>query len=413
MVASTSVVAGLLSWAFDVHLPLVYTVLGILWITPFIEYIGGKRMDSSYSDLAKVMLNYLIAVYAIGGVFGTIVTVFLAGLMPVFTNLAGIILWPVWATAIVAGVIITIPVIGMYYRTYNRWTYKNHAILGILLAVSASLIPLMFRLVFAYTAFPAGTSITPDPSSIIGFDLSVNVFKAFMNPLYLPLYASTMSAALAFTGMMMIFGFSVRYKGLPHQDLGISVGKRIALVFGILYGIFTSIYLYEVYENSATMAWSIFGSPPSYLPSALQAVFKPTYLLNEAFYVTISMALLLFVVLVVFYLKNNRTLGIILGPVSIAVLDLAETIDLLAHAPYAVVPPLSVTENLINAYGVQFALTVAKTLQLSTLSSSLDFLVQLMDKMPSILYISLFLFAFFNVLLIVVIYLALAWREER
>jgi len=125
------------------------------------------------------------------------------------------------------------------------------------------------------------------------------------------------------------------------------------------------------------------------------------------------MALLLFVVLVVFYLKNNRTLGIILGPVSIAVLDLAETIDLLAHAPYAVVPPLSVTENLINAYGVQFALTVAKTLQLSTLSSSLDFLVQLMDKMPSILYISLFLFAFFNVLLIVVIYLALAWREER
>ncbi|MFP3262777.1 MAG: cytochrome BD quinol oxidase subunit I, partial [Nitrososphaeria archaeon] len=60
MVASTSVVAGLLSWAFDVHLPLVYTVLGILWITPFIEYIGGKRMDSSYSDLVKVMLNYLI-----------------------------------------------------------------------------------------------------------------------------------------------------------------------------------------------------------------------------------------------------------------------------------------------------------------------------------------------------------------
>ncbi len=412
MVASTTVVAGLLSWAFDVHLPLVYTVLGILWITPFIEYIGGKKMDSRYSDLVKVMLNYLIAVYAIGGVFGTIITVFLAGLMPVFTNLAGIILWPVWATAIVAGVIITIPVIGMYYRTYQRWSYKNHAILGILLAVSASLIPLMFRLVFAYTAYPVGTSIMPDPSSIIGFDLSVNVFKAFMNPLYLPLYASTMSAALAFTGLMMIFGFSVRYKGLPHQDLGISIGKRIAMVFGILYGIFASIYLYEVYENSATMAWSIFGSPPPYLPAALQPVFKPTYFLNSEFYVTVSLAILSFLVLIVLYFKHNRTLGIILGPISVAVLDLAETIDLLAHAPYAVVPPVNVAESLINAYGVQFALTVAKTLQVSTLSTVLDFLAQLMNEMPSLLYLSLAMFAFFNVLLVIVVYLALAWREK-
>ncbi|MDP8023661.1 MAG: cytochrome ubiquinol oxidase subunit I [Nitrososphaeria archaeon] len=412
MVASTTVVAGLLSWAFDVHLPLVYTVLGILWITPFIEYIGGKKMDSRYSDLVKVMLNYLIAVYAIGGVFGTIITVFLAGLMPVFTNLAGIILWPVWATAIVAGVIITIPVIGMYYRTYQRWSYKNHAILGILLAVSASLIPLMFRLVFAYTAYPAGTSIMPDPSSIIGFDLSVNVFKAFMNPLYLPLYASTMSAALAFTGLMMIFGFSFRYKGLPHQDLGISIGKRIAMVFGILYGIFASMYLYEVYENSATMAWSIFGSPPPYLPAALQPVFKPTYVLNSEFYVTVSLAILSFFVLIVLYFKHNRTLGIILGPISVAVLDLAETIDLLAHAPYAVVPPVNVAESLINAYGVQFALTVAKTLQVSTLSTVLDFLAQLMNEMPSLLYLSLTMFAFFNVLLVIVVYLALAWREK-
>ena len=124
------------------------------------------------------------------------------------------------------------------------------------------------------------------------------------------------------------------------------------------------------------------------------------------------MALLLFAVLIALHLRRNRALGIILGPVSIAVLDLAETIDLLAHAPYAVVPPVSVAEDLINAYGVQFALTVAKTLQVSTLSTVLDFLVQLMNQMPSLLYLSLALFALFNALLVVVIYLALAWREK-
>lgn len=412
MVSSVSAVGGLLSWAFDVHLPLVYTVLGILWTTPFIEYIGWKRNDSRYLELNKVLLNYLIAVYAIGGVFGTIVTVFLAGLMPVFTNLAGVVLWPVWATAIIAGVIITIPVIGLYYRTYSRWSHRNHAILGVLLAISATIIPLMFRLVFAYTAYPAGTYITPDPSSIIGFDLSVNVYQAVQNPLYLPLFASTMSAALAFTGLMMLFGFSLRYRGLPHQDLGISIGKKLALVFGLLYAAFTSVYLYEVYLNSATMAWSIFGSPPGYVPSALLSVFKPTYSLTGPFYADLALALITFLLLIFSFFRKSRLAGIASGILSVAILDLSETINLLAHAPYAVVPPVPVAEALASSYGVQFALKVAETLQVSTLSSVLDYLIQLMAQVPSLLYLSLGIFAFFNGLLIFVIYAALAWREK-
>ncbi len=412
MISSSSIVAGLLSWAFDVHLPLVYTVLGILWITPFLEYVGWKRNDERYMKLVGTMLNYLIAVYAIGGVFGTIITVFLAGLMPVFTNLAGIALWPVWATAIVAGVIITIPVIGMYYRTFGRWGHRNHAALGVLLAISASIIPLMFRLVFAYTAFPAGTSIVPDGSSVTGFDLVVNVAQAFNNPLYPPLYASTMFAALAFTGAMMVFGFSLRYKGLPHQDLGITIGRKLALVFGALFAVSASAYLYEVYQLSPTMAWSIFGRAPPYMPSAYQPVYRPTYNLSMAFYTDVVLAVITFALLLLNFRSESRALGVLLGPLSVAVLDISEAVDLLAHAPYAVVPPLQVAEELASKYGLSFALSVAGWLKVSSLSSVLDYLSQLMNAMPSLLYLSLVLFAFFNILLVVVVYVALVWREK-
>ncbi|WP_243671108.1 hypothetical protein [Vulcanisaeta sp. JCM 16161] len=76
---------------------LVYTVLGLGWILPTLELIGYRRNKQVYVDLAHNMANYLITVYAIGGLFGTIITVFLAGLLPIFTNIAGALLWPVWA----------------------------------------------------------------------------------------------------------------------------------------------------------------------------------------------------------------------------------------------------------------------------------------------------------------------------
>ncbi|WP_243677921.1 hypothetical protein [Vulcanisaeta distributa] len=96
MVSATDIAVGLIAWAFAVHLPLVYTVLGLGWILPTLELIGYKRNKQVYVDLAHNMANYLITVYAIGGLFGTIITVFLAGLLPIFTNIAGALLWPVW-----------------------------------------------------------------------------------------------------------------------------------------------------------------------------------------------------------------------------------------------------------------------------------------------------------------------------
>ncbi|MGC8661966.1 MAG: cytochrome ubiquinol oxidase subunit I [Nitrososphaeria archaeon] len=410
MIGSVTLTSDLITWAFDVHIPLVYTVLGLLWTMPFVELKGLKSGNPEYFKLTRSMFNYMVVIYAIGGVFGTIITVFLAGLMPVFTNLAGFMLWPVWAAAIVAGVMITIPMIGLYYRTFERWSHKRHIALGLIIAVSATIIPAMFRLVFAYTAYPYGTSVIPDPRSIIGFDLAVNVLTAFQNPLYLPLLFATVFAALAFTGIMMVFGYSVKSQS-TYAPVGRSIGSRLVLVFGPLYAVAATWYMYEVYLFSPTIAWSLLGSPPPSLNPALYSVYRPVYILSWDPYAISVLAAVELVAVLYISKKSNRFMAWVSAAAGIAMVDLAEGGNLLAHLPYAVVPPQSLALQLIQEYGAAFALNVAKTLQVSTLATVLDYLSIVINQVPILLVISIFLFLFFNVLVLGVIYMALQWRN--
>ncbi len=408
MVQASTVSTWLITWAFGVHLPLVYSVLGLLWLMPFMELLSSK--NQTYGKMLRPLYRYLITIYAIGGVFGTIVTVFLAGLMPVFTNLAGVLLWPIWATAILAGVVITIPLIGLYYRSFGRWGTRNHVILGIILAISATTIPAMFRLVFAYTAYPYGTSVIKDASSLVGFDLKVNVVQALGNPLYPPIFLATVFAAIALTGSAMAFGYYLR--GPPeYREAGVKLGSRIALIFGILYVPFAALYLYELGQYSPTIYWAITGHPPSSLPSAFYSVYMPTYNLSWALYLGVALAALYFIVVVASAFRPGKHTLLAL-PLALAILELAEGSNLMGHMPYAVVPPPALAQQLIAQYGLQFTISVAKTLQVSTLSSVLDYLILGINSFPALLYISIALFTLFNALIVVVVYISLAWRQR-
>jgi cytochrome d ubiquinol oxidase subunit I len=66
---------------------------------------------------------------------------------------------------------------------------------------------------------------------------------------------------------------------------------------------------------------------------------------------------------------------------------------------------------LVKAYGLQFTLQVADTLKVSTLlTPQLNALLQIVEIQPGLLYGSLVVFAFFNALLLYVIYAALSWK---
>ncbi len=414
MVSPVVVAVALIAWAFSVHLPLVYTVLGLGWLLPTLELLGYRSGKRTYIDIAHGLSSYLIAVYAIGGVFGTIVTVFLAGLLPVFTNIAGALLWPVWGVAIVFGVALALPLIGFYYRSFNRISPMKHVAVGYAMAITLTVIPAMFRLVFAFINYPMGVAIAPSNTSNTGFTLSVNLTEALGNPTYPPLLLATLFGAIAMTSILIssIHGWRYASNRSEYHELGHRIGNIVGLIFGILYAVFAAWYLYTVYQYSPTVAWSIFGHPPSYLPSAFHGLYEPTFNLSWMLYMNIALGAVILVLLILSTRVISRpieALKLILTPM---LMDSAEVMNGLAHVPYAIVPPVTAAEALIKAYGLNFALNVAKWLTISQLlTPQINALLKLVSVQPGLLLGSLVFFAFFNALLLYVIYAALSWRR--
>lgn len=416
MVSPVTVAVSLIAWAFMVHLPLVYTVLGLGWLLPTLELIGYRSGRRVYIDVARGLSNYLITVYAIGGLFGTIITVFLAGLLPVFTNIAGALLWPVWGVAIVFGVAIALPFIGFYYRTFDRTSPVRHIAIGYGMAISLTIIPAMFRLVFAYINYPLGTSIAPSSTSNTGFTLSVNLVEALGNPTYPPLFLATLFGAIAMTGILIssIHGWRYVSSRSEYHEVGHRVGTMVGLIFGVLYSVFALWYLYTIYQYSPTMAWSIFGHPPSYLPSAFYGVYKPTFTLSWMLYMNLAVGAVILALLLASIKVVSRPIEALKFVLTPFLMDSAELMNGLAHLPYAVVPPVSAAEALIKAYGLNFTLNVAKWLTVSQLlTPEVNALLRVISVEPGLLVGSLVFFAFFNALLLYVIYAALSWRRTR
>jgi cytochrome d ubiquinol oxidase subunit I len=410
---AATIAVALIAWAFSIHIPIVYTVLGLAWLLPTLEYMGYRSKNENYINMARNIGSYLIVIYAIGGLFGTIITVFLAGLLPIFTNVAGALFWPVWGVAIVFGIVIALPMLGFYYRTFNSLPPMRHVAVGYVTAAFMTVIPAMFRMVFAVINYPLGVQITKSSSSMIGFNLSVNLGQALGNPTYPPLLLATLAAALSLTAALIAAVYSWREAAAPSQyySSGRIIGAKLAIVFGALWVVFGAWYLYEVYLYSPTVAWSIFGKPPAYLPSAFYPVYEPTYNLAWLLYLIAVLGLGDLALLIITIKKHSRSIAALLLLFSLAIVDASEVMNGVAHMPYALVPPLGAAESLVNLYGVNFAVQVAHTLQVSTFVSTLTPLVSLIAMEPAILYVSAVGFIFFNIMIFVVMYYALVRRR--
>ncbi|MGC8596819.1 MAG: cytochrome ubiquinol oxidase subunit I [Thermocladium sp.] len=410
---AATIAVALIAWAFSIHIPIVYTVLGLAWLLPTLEYMGYRSKNENYINMARNIGSYLIVIYAIGGLFGTIITVFLAGLLPIFTNVAGALFWPVWGIAIVFGIVIALPMLGFYYRTFNSLPPMKHVAVGYVTAAFMTVIPAMFRMVFAVINYPLGVQITKSSSSLIGFNLSVNLSQALGNPTYPPLLLATLAAALSLTSTLIAAVYSWRETAVSNQyySSGRIIGAKLAIVFGALWVVFGAWYLYEVYLYSPTVAWSMLGKPPAYLPTAFYPVYEPTYNLAWLLYLITALGLGDLVLLVITIKKPSRLIAALLLLISLAIVDASEVLNGVAHMPYALVPPLSAAKSLVNLYGVSFAVQVAHTLQVSTFVSTLTPLVSLIAMEPIILYISAIGFIFFNIMIFVVMYYALVKRR--
>ena len=156
-----------------VHITFVNLVLGFSVITPVTEYLSYRNNDEKLMLLAKRTFKYLILTDLVAGVWGTWITVALAGLWPTLTFIATTILF-IPITIALIGILIAIPSIAIYWYTWGKVSRGTHLFVGGLMAFGALLVPAGFRMIFAFVDDPVGMSEA----------LKGNLYAVFGNPIY-------------------------------------------------------------------------------------------------------------------------------------------------------------------------------------------------------------------------------------
>ena len=174
-----------------VHITFVNLVLGFSVIVPITEYLSYKNRDERLMDVAKRTFKYLLLTDLVAGVWGTWITITLAGLWPSLTYIATTVLF-VPITVALIGILIAIPSIAIYWYTWGKISRRVHLFVGGLMALGALLVPVGFRMIFAFVDDPVGLNEA----------LKGNLYAIFGNPIYPILVVWSWCGALAMSALV-------------------------------------------------------------------------------------------------------------------------------------------------------------------------------------------------------------------
>ncbi|WP_069806637.1 cytochrome ubiquinol oxidase subunit I [Vulcanisaeta thermophila] len=306
---------SLLGFVLIMHLIFVNALIGAVVLAVIMRFLAYRRGDPSLEYLARN--SFMIAVVSdlFGGVWGTVLTVTLAGLFPSMTAIfMRVDFYPV-AIAL-AGILVSIPLIIMYWHLWYRVSPRTHALMGIPLLVSVLLVPIGFRYLFAELDYP------------MGLNGQVNPVAVFSNPLYPPLILHTLLGATDI-GVFMVAAVLSTRRNLNINAVKYALGIGVMLLIpqaiaGAYY--YVTLGRYDPYIVSA-----ISGPLLGYKPS--------TVLFYPAFYAAIALTVALAVVATyAFYLtmqgRVNRALNIGAGVIAELVLVLMEYVNDGSRYPY-------------------------------------------------------------------------------
>ena len=232
-----------------IHVAFVSVTLGVGVLTAWYRYVAYKRRSEEMEARARRLLGLLAASELMSGVWGTVITVFLAGLFPGLTALATNVLFLPISIAII-GIFIRIPSIAAFWYLWGRVDPRKHVALG-------------FRTIFAET-------MSPHAIATYLASGSAPVAQAYTNPLLWVLYAHTVVAVLSVGGYM-----AYTVLGIHRDNQGAAGALRVGLyllvaqlLFGPLYWLILRAHSSYVYQNVT------FGltSPLFYLKLATIAV---------------------------------------------------------------------------------------------------------------------------------------------
>jgi len=253
-----------LGFALLVHVIFVSITIGVGWISAFARLNSYLKNDAVMEGLARRIFRILVVFELFSGVWGTIITVFLAGFFPSLLALATNVLFVPLLIALIS-IMIRIPSIGIFWYTWGRIHPRTHSMIGVVMAISGFAIPFGFRAVFSEINSPTAVA---EFLAASGF----NPFAAYSNPVFWILYLHTIFAALS------VGGFTVAYLASTDGDRkGMSLGYSYGMLFLLAQLAVGFIYWANLKESSNYLFSSItFGS---FLPVFALKLFTVSLLL--------------------------------------------------------------------------------------------------------------------------------------
>jgi cytochrome d ubiquinol oxidase subunit I len=305
-----------------VHITFVNLVLGFSVMVPLTEYLSYRNKDEKLMEIAKRTFRYLILTDLVAGVWGTWITVALAGLWPTLTYIATTVLF-VPITVALVGILISIPSIAIYWYTWGKVSRVVHLSVGCLMAFGALLVPAGFRMIFAFTDDPVGMNEA----------LKGNLYAIFGNPIYPVWVVWSWFGALAMSALVAAGTYAWRSmgsaggNGLKETTYFLKLGIPSLAITAILGAYFffslqtTSPYIYAAITGNTTWA---------------QYNFLPLFLAYPALVMIAGAS-----ALVLFILARkgilNGLLSIILVIAAFLTVPIAEAINDASRAPYMVI----------------------------------------------------------------------------
>ncbi|BEP18572.1 hypothetical protein PYJP_19240 [Pyrofollis japonicus] len=194
-----------LALTFGLHITMVNLGIGLAWLVPYLKW-RADRGEKDLEQVARSLMRFYAATYGVAGVFGTAFTVFLLSYYPGFIGFAGDIAMIPFGIAIVM-IALHFFAISAFWYGWDRWSRGTHYFIGFLLGISALLIPLGFRAVFAFLNIPAGLGYDPAAKKFY-LDVAAAILK---NPTYIPLYVKSIVAAFTTTFLVVMGAYAYKY----------------------------------------------------------------------------------------------------------------------------------------------------------------------------------------------------------
>ena len=377
-----------LALTFGIHITMVNLGIGLAWIVPYLKWRADKG-ERELESVARALMRFYAATYGVAGVFGTAFTVFLLSYYPHFLGFAGDITMIPFGLAIMM-IVLHFFSISAYWYGWDRWSRRTHYFIGFLLGISALLIPLGFRAIFAFLNIPAGLGYDPVHHKFY-LDVTAALTK---NPTYWPLYIKSIVAAFTTTFLVVMGAYAYKYFIVENEEekkaalrtakmfaKPAAIGLGLMFLLGLWYALSLENVPYKFNNIFASLGWKVDGGKAYYDVSWL-FVLKMIFVLFQVGAVAYAIPALLKGRLT----RSHGKMLLYAGVVALATIAAGEYLNAFSQYPFfvAIWPDVlsgHVALSKLASYGIHIPKQSLPTV-ISTISS-----VVLLDKTPTTYHI--------------------------